>query len=184
MPTFRTASRSLLLLGVAALIHARAAGAQTGVTIYNDGRVLVRRTLPVAVPKGTSQQRVELGPIDPSSLVSLDQGVIDQPRAVRRRGRRERRAAAARRAGSSASSAAKQGGGTETFQVTLLGVDPARFLMPDGTVAFGSPGGALRYPADAVSTAQAATLTLTSASRPQGPATRLVHGRRAVAREL
>jgi hypothetical protein len=58
----------------------------------------------------------------------------------------------------------KQGGGTETFQVTLLGVDPSRFLMPDGTVAFGNPGGALRYPADAVSTTQVATLTLTSAA--------------------
>jgi len=46
----------------------------------------------------------------------------------------------------------------------VLGVDPARFLMPDGTVAFGSPGGALRYPADAVSTTQSASLTLTSAS--------------------
>ncbi len=125
--------------------------------------MLVRRTLPVAVPKGTSTQRVELGPIDPSSLVSLDQGVVinralfdaaEDENAVLRRlvGRKltvER---------------AKQGGGTETFQVTLLGVDPSRFLMPDGSVAFGSPGGALRYPADAVSTTQAATLALTSAS--------------------
>jgi hypothetical protein len=56
------------------------------------------------------------------------------------------------------------GGGTETFQVTLLGVDPARFLMPDGTVAFGSPGGALRYPADAVSATAAAMLTLSCLS--------------------
>ena len=163
MPTLRTTSRSLLLLGAAALVHARPAGAQSGVTIYNDGRVLVRRTLPTAVPRGTSQQRVELGPVDPSSLVSLDQGVVinralfdaaEDESAVLRRlvGRKlsvER---------------AKQGGGTEIFQVTLLGVDPARFLMPDGTVAFGNPGGSLRYPADAVSTAQSATLTLTSAT--------------------
>ncbi len=26
--------------------------AQTGLTIYNSGRVLVRRTLPIAVPEG------------------------------------------------------------------------------------------------------------------------------------
>jgi len=76
VPTIRTATRSLLLLGAAALIQVRPAGAQTGITVYNDGRVLVRRTLPTAVPKGTSEQRVELGPIDPSSLVSLDQGVV------------------------------------------------------------------------------------------------------------
>ena len=162
MPTISTISRALLFLVAAALAQAPAARAQTGITVYNDGRVLVRRTLPVAVPKGTSTPRVELGPVDPSSLVSLDQGVIinralfdaaEDENAVLRRlvGRKltvER---------------AKQGGGTETFQVTLLGVDPSRFLMPDGTVAFGNPGGALRYPADAVSTAQAATLTLTSA---------------------
>ena len=163
MPIHSTMSRALLLIATATLIQASTVVAQTGITVYNDGRVLVRRTLPVAVPKGTSTQRVELGPIDPSSLVSLDQGVIinralfdaaEDENAVLRRlvGRKltvER---------------AKQGGGTETFQVTLLGVDPSRFLMPDGTVAFGSPGGALRYPADVVSTTQAATLALTSAS--------------------
>lgn len=163
MSIFSTTSRALLLTGAALLAGVHGAPAQTGITVYNDGRVLVRRTLPTAVPKGTSTQRVELGPIDPSSLVSLDQGVVinralfdaaEDENAVLRRlvGRKltvER---------------SKQGGGTETFQVTLLGVDPARFLMPDGTVAFGNPGGALRYPADAVSTAQAATLTLTSAS--------------------
>jgi hypothetical protein len=163
VPTFRNTSRALLLTGAALLATVHGAGAQTGITVYHDGRVLVRRTLPTAVPKGTSTQRVELGPIDPSSLVSLDPGVVinralfdaaEDENAVLRRlvGRKltvER---------------GKQGGGTETFQVTLLGVDPARFLMPDGTVAFGNPGGALRYPADAVSTAQAATLTLTSAS--------------------
>lgn len=162
MPISCIARRSLLA-GLALLVHAAAAHGQSGATIYNDGRVLVRRTLPVAVPKGTSTQRVELGPVDPSSLVSLDQAVVinralfdaaEDENAVLRRlvGRKlsvER---------------AKQGGGTETFQVTLLGVDPTRFLMPDGTVAFGSPGGALRYPADAVSTEQAATLTLTAAS--------------------
>lgn len=163
MTNFRPISRALLLAGTIVSLHHSAASAQTGITVYNDGRVLVRRTLPVAVPKGTSTQRVELGPIDPSSLVSLDQGVIinralfdaaEDENAVLRRlvGRKltvER---------------GKQGGGTETFQVTLLGVDPSRFLMPDGSVAFGNPGGALRYPADAVSTTQAATLMLTSGS--------------------
>jgi hypothetical protein len=79
---------------------------------------------------------VELGPVDPSSLVSLDQGVVinralfdaaEDENAVLRRlvGRKltvER---------------GKQGAAPRTLQVTLLGVDPSRFLMPDGTVAFG-----------------------------------------------
>jgi len=163
VPIYSTMSRALLLIATATLVQASTVVAQTGITVYNDGRVLVRRTLPVAVPKGTSTQRAELGPADPSSLVSLDQGVVinralfdaaEDENAVLRRlvGRKltvER---------------GKQGGGTETFQVTLLGVDPSRFLMPDGTVAFGNPGGALRYPADAVSATQVATLSLTSAA--------------------
>lgn len=163
MPTIRMTSRTLLLIAAAALAHVQGASAQTGITVYNDGRVLVRRTLPVAVPKGTSSQRVELGPVDPSSLVSLDQGVIIN-RALFDAAEDES-AVLRRLVGQKLSvERTKQGGGTETFQVTLLGVDPARFLMPDGTVAFGSPGGALRYPAAAVSTAQVATLTLTTAS--------------------
>jgi len=46
--------------------------AQTSLTIYNDGRVLVRRAVEVAVPKGTSTQRVALGTADPASLFTLD----------------------------------------------------------------------------------------------------------------
>src|SRR6476646_5916586 len=47
----------------------------TSLTIYNDGRVLVRRTVALAVPKGTSEQRLALGPLDPSTLFALDSGV-------------------------------------------------------------------------------------------------------------
>ncbi len=163
MPSFRTTSRALLLIGAATLVHPRASVAQTGITVYNDGRVLVRRTLPLAVPRGTSTQKVELGPLDPSSLVSLDQGVIIN-RAIFD-GAEDENAVLRRLVGRKVTvERGKQGGGTETFEVTLLGVDPLRFLMPDGSVAFGNPGGALRYPADAVSTTRAATLTLTSAT--------------------
>ena len=49
--------------------------AQSSVTIYNDGRVLVRRTVSATVPKGASSQQVTLGAIDPASLFSLDSAV-------------------------------------------------------------------------------------------------------------
>ena len=49
--------------------------AQTGLTVYNSGRVLVRRTLPVAVPKGASDQRLNLGLLDPASIFPLDPAV-------------------------------------------------------------------------------------------------------------
>jgi ABC-type molybdate transport system permease subunit len=48
------------------------AGAQTGLTIYSDGRVLTRRVLQVALPAGTSERRLALGMLDPGSLFSLD----------------------------------------------------------------------------------------------------------------
>ncbi|HTO72490.1 MAG TPA: hypothetical protein VMJ30_01665, partial [Gemmatimonadales bacterium] len=50
--------------------------AQSSVTIYNDGRVLVRRTLPLEIPKGNSSQWAALGLLDPASLFSLDSTVV------------------------------------------------------------------------------------------------------------
>jgi hypothetical protein len=49
--------------------------AQTSLTVYNDGRVLVRREVEVAVPKGSSNQTVTLGALEPASLFSLDSSV-------------------------------------------------------------------------------------------------------------
>jgi hypothetical protein len=50
---------------------------ETSLTIYQDGRVMVRRTLAVAVPRGASVASVDLGGrgADPTSLVALDEGV-------------------------------------------------------------------------------------------------------------
>lgn len=162
MSRFSCFQRPLLVTGFLFSL-ASAADAQTGITIYNDGRVLVRRTLPVNVPKGASEQRVDLGPLDASSLVSLDPGITisravfdaaeDENTVLRRLVGRKLTVERSR-----------MGGGVETFEVTLLGVDPARFRMPDGTIAFGNPGGALRYPADAVSATQSAALSLDASS--------------------
>jgi len=63
--------KSLLALGAVAA----PLSAQTSVTIYNDGRVLVRREVSVSVPKGSSSHQVTLGPLDPASLFPLDSGV-------------------------------------------------------------------------------------------------------------
>jgi hypothetical protein len=137
--------------------------AQTGLTIYNDGRVLVRRTLPVTVPKGTSEQRVELGTLDPSSLFSLDPDVVIS-RAVFD-GAEDEATVQRRLVGKKVTvDRPKMGGGYETYEVTLLGVDPLRFVMPDGTVAFNNPGGSIRYPAEAVAKSPSALLSLSSAN--------------------
>ena len=89
MTTTRVAGL-LLLLGAAPA----ALFGQTSLTIYNDGRVLVRRTVPLTLPKGPSTQRVTLGALDPATLFTLDRdvtldglaydGAVDEGSALRR----------------------------------------------------------------------------------------------------
>ena len=143
-------------LGLAAV---SAIGAQSSVTIYNDGRVLVRSSLPVAVPKGASTQRVALGPIDAGSVFSLDFGVaitglaydggVDEASALRRAVGRKitYRIILADR--------------LDTVSVLVLGVDPLRLQLPDGRVTYSIPGSAL-FPADLVVADPTATLQLRS----------------------
>ncbi|MBS1241364.1 MAG: hypothetical protein H6R40_791, partial [Gemmatimonadetes bacterium] len=64
--------RSLLFTTLLTLGSVTLLSAQTGLTIYQDGRVLVRRTLPLPLPPGVSSQRLALGPLDPASLFTLD----------------------------------------------------------------------------------------------------------------
>ena len=137
--------------------------AQTGLTIYNDGRVLLRRTLPIALPKGVSEQRIALGPVEPGSIVALDEGVsivrstydagFDEESVLRRLVGRQVTVERPR-----------PNAAPELVQVTVLGVDPLRFKFPDGTVTFGSPGGLIRYPADAVPADASLSATIQSAN--------------------
>lgn len=132
--------------------------AQTSLTIYNDGRVLVRRSLPVAVPKGNSTQRVPVGALDPASVFSLDSGVtitglrydgaVDEVSALRRSvGKRI---------------VFRLPESKDTLSALVLGVDPLRLQLPDGRVTFSAPGAAL-YPAVVVVADPTATLDLRSA---------------------
>jgi hypothetical protein len=118
---------------------------QTSLTIYNDGRVLVRRGVPVTVPKGASTQRVALGPIEPASVFSLDSsitllgvrydGAVDEASVQRRSvGRRV---------------VFRLPESKDTLSALILGVDPLRLQLPDGRISFAAPGAGL-YPADIV----------------------------------
>ena len=133
--------KSLLALGVLAT----PLSAQTSVTIYNDGRVLVRREVPVAVSKGSSSHEVTLGALDPASLFPLDSGVAitrvsydgatDEASALRRSvGRRV---------------VFRIPESTDTLSAVVLGVDPLRLQLPDGRITFQPPGAAM-YPAEVV----------------------------------
>lgn len=146
--------KSLLALGVLAA----PLSAQTSVTIYNDGRVLVRREVPVAVPKGSSSHKVTLGQLDPASLFPLDSGVAivrahydgatDEGSALRRSvGRRV---------------VFRLPESNDTLSAVVLGVDPLRLQLPDGRITFQPPGAAL-YPAEVVVADPVAAVDLFSA---------------------
>ncbi len=132
--------------------------AQTSLTIYNDGRVLVRRTVSVAVAKGSSTQRVAMGALDPASLFALDSavtitgfeydGAVDEASVLRRSiGRRV---------------VFRLPESKDTISALVLGVDPLRLQLPDGRVSFIAPGAGL-YPADVVVTEPTVNLDLRSA---------------------
>jgi len=145
--------KSLLALGVLAA----PLSAQTSVTIYNDGRVLVRREVAVAVPKGSSSHKVSLGPLDPASLFPLDSGVAitrasydgatDEGSALRRSvGRRI---------------VFRLPESKDTLSAVVLGVDPLRLQLPDGRITFQAPGAAM-YPAEVVVADPTAAIDLLS----------------------
>ncbi|NOT08668.1 MAG: hypothetical protein HOP28_10745 [Gemmatimonadales bacterium] len=158
----RGAGRAAL---VAALWQAPAA-AQTSLTIYSDGRVQVRRTLPAAVPAGASTHRLSLGALDPASLFALDSGVavmgasydesVDEENTMRR----------------AVGLTLRFVPGTytkeipDTVSALVLGVNPERFRLSDGQVVFQRPGTAL-YPAELVLVEPALSLVIRAqAARP------------------
>lgn len=69
--------KRLLLAVLCAVAPAVAEAQQTSLTVYQDGRVVVRRALPVAVARGTSTVAADLGvrQFDPATFTVLDSGV-------------------------------------------------------------------------------------------------------------
>jgi hypothetical protein len=63
------------LAGPAALPGQGGGPATTSVTLFNSGRVLVRRTLPITLPAGASTQTLALGEFNPVTFTVLDAGV-------------------------------------------------------------------------------------------------------------
>ncbi len=157
MTTARVATALMLALTATVPLGAQAP-TPTSLTVYNDGRVLMRRSVAVRVPKGSSTQRVVLGALDPATIFSLDSavtitgltydGAVDEASVLRRSvGRRV---------------VFRLPETHDTLSALVLGVDPLRLQLPDGRVSFTAPGAAL-YPADVVVAEPAVTLGLESA---------------------
>jgi hypothetical protein len=125
------------------LVPGLAAQTPTSLTIYNDGRVLVRRELPVEIRKGESELLLPLGPVDPGTVLPLDGGIeilggsydggVDLASVYRR--------AVGRRLTFRL--------GKDTVSAVLAGVNPERYKLADGTISFSAPG-TPQFPADLV----------------------------------
>ncbi len=148
----------VLLTALLPLCPAAPLAAQTSLTIYNDGRVLVRREMETRIPKGASTLRLALGALDPATIFSLDpdltiirltyDGATDEASVLRRSvGRRL---------------VFRLSESNDTVSALVLGVDPLRLQLPDGRVSFSMPGAAL-YPAEVVVTDPTASLEVRSA---------------------
>jgi len=147
----RSPRRFQVTLFLGALLAASAAplAGQTGLTIYSDGRVLVRRTVPIALGTGVSNHRVSLGALDPASVFSLDSGAVvvgssydesvDEVNTMRRAVGMTLKFLTGR----------TYNNVEDTASATVIGVNPERFKLPDGRIVFQRPGTPL-YPAELV----------------------------------
>ena len=140
----RLPAAAATLIAVTLMASSRlAAQAPTSLTLYNDGRALVRWTVPVEILKGQSRQLAVTGAAEPGSIFSTDpeitvlsgayDGGVNEGDVLRR--------AIGRRLTFRI--------GKDTVGATVLGVNPERYKLADGTVTFAAPG-IPQYPADLV----------------------------------
>ncbi|MGH7583067.1 MAG: DUF4139 domain-containing protein [Gemmatimonadales bacterium] len=113
----------------------QAASAMPSVTLFNSGRVLVRRTVPLGISAGASTYALSFGGFDLASLTPLDPGVTLLRVSADQAWSED--ALLRRNVGTSFDLAA---GDRPPRRATLLGVDPERWEFADGGVVFGRPG--------------------------------------------
>src|SRR5205807_1951918 len=124
---------------VAVVAGAASLPGQTSLSIYSDGRVVVRRTLPQSLEKGKNTLTLKLDELDAATLFSPDSSVALLS-AVLRPATDE--ASALRRAVGQtlAFVRARTSGGADTVRATVLRTDPAQFRLSDGRVLLSAPG--------------------------------------------
>ena len=129
------------VLGAALCVMAGALEAQqTSLTIYQDARVVVRRTVAVPVPRGVSTVPVDLGArsVDPGTLVALDDGV--QVRGVETSAATGTEAALRRALGREIEfMLTSPDSGVRFVRGTLLSLDPPAVRV-QGRVVYNLPG--------------------------------------------
>ncbi len=150
-----------LVGGLLAVAPASGAVAQTSLSIYRDGRVVVRRTLPQALQRGRNAVTLSIEGLDLATLFSADTAVTVLAAVARYPTTGEDALGAA--VGQTLAFAREK----DTVRATVVRVDPPQLRLPDGRFLLGWPGTPL-FPAALVRSAPAADLVLDArAARPR-----------------
>jgi len=150
------------VLCAASCVLAGSLEAQTSLTVYQDGRVMVRRTIAAQVPRGVTTLPVDLGArsVDPGTIVALDDGA--QVRGVSSVAAAGPEAALRRAVGKEIDwMVARPDSGVRFIRGTLLSVDPPAVRV-DGRVVYAFPG-TPAFPDSLVSLAPQVDVTVESA---------------------
>ena len=139
---------------------------QTSLSIYSDGRVVVRRSLAQPLDKGRNTLNLKLDALDPATLFSPDTAVALVSTVLRPA--TDQGTALARAVGQTiAFVRARPAGGSDTVRATVIRTDPAQYRLPDGRFLLSAPGEPL-FPADLIRTAPEVAVTLdASRQRPR-----------------
>ena len=133
-------------------------GGQTSLSIYSDGRVVVRRSLAQPLDKGRNTLTLKLDAPDPATLFSPDTSVGLVSAVLRPAS--DEAAALARAVGQTlAFVRPREAGGADTVRATVIRTDPPQFRLPDGRFVLSPPGEPL-FPPDAIRTAPEVAITL------------------------
>jgi hypothetical protein len=147
------------------------AAAQTSLSIYTDGRVVVRRSLPQPLEKGRNTLTLKLDGLDPTTLFSPDTGVGLVTAVLRPAS--ERAPALESAVGQTLTFVRGKG---DTLRATVVRVSPPQYRLSDGRFLLSEPGEPV-VPAEVVRTAPEATVTLEAArARPRTELAYVVDG--------
>ena len=148
--------------GVVAMLVAAPLVGQTSLSIYRDGRVVVRQSLPQALQRGRNALTLKLEGLDPATLFSSDTAVSVMSAEARYPSTRDD--ALARSVGRTLSFSRGTG---DTVKATVVRVAPPQYRVGDGRLLLESPGEPL-FPAELVRTSPEAAVVLEAArARPR-----------------
>lgn len=128
--------------------------AQTSLSIYRDGRVVVRQSLPQALQRGRNALTLKLEGLDPATLFSPDTSVAVLSATARYPS--SKGGALANAVGQTLSFVRSKG---DTIRATVVRADPPQYRLSDGRLLLESPGEPL-FPAELVRTSPEASIVL------------------------